>query len=59
MLFGAIISFLVRNVREDYNQSAGLGMAVSFLFNFFAVFVVLFIFFKFAFLCLLSLLYLI
>lgn len=28
MLFGAIISFLVRNVRDDYNESAGIGMAV-------------------------------
>eukprot|EP00026_Physarum_polycephalum_P014432 Phypoly_transcript_14946.p1 GENE.Phypoly_transcript_14946~~Phypoly_transcript_14946.p1 ORF type:complete len:270 (+),score=23.43 Phypoly_transcript_14946:1-810(+) len=33
MLFGAIISFLVRNVREDYNQSAGLGMAVYNVFS--------------------------
>eukprot|EP00026_Physarum_polycephalum_P000818 Phypoly_transcript_00819.p1 GENE.Phypoly_transcript_00819~~Phypoly_transcript_00819.p1 ORF type:complete len:714 (+),score=78.96 Phypoly_transcript_00819:1792-3933(+) len=28
MFFGAIISFLVRNVRDDYNESAGIGMAV-------------------------------
>jgi len=31
MFFGAIISFLVRNVRDDYNESAGIGMAVSLL----------------------------
>jgi hypothetical protein len=29
MLFGAVISVLVRNVREDYNESASIGMAVS------------------------------
>eukprot|EP00026_Physarum_polycephalum_P004663 Phypoly_transcript_04685.p1 GENE.Phypoly_transcript_04685~~Phypoly_transcript_04685.p1 ORF type:complete len:680 (+),score=71.09 Phypoly_transcript_04685:224-2041(+) len=41
MLFGAIISFLVRNVRDDYNESAGIGMAVYNCFGMTAIALVL------------------